>query len=261
MGRTSTKSIFNLPGRYAWSIAESVGPINLIFILYRLPSKLHPTPASSTSFLFTGLPAQNEILGMLYVLHYLNRAIVTPLFFAPSISPIHPIVAIMMSTFQFMNSSNIACWLVYGTAEQDDNATVYPPVVFLGILFFLLGLGGNIMAEHQLFDLRRGAAKRKAKSEGKAVVTFDKVYVIPPKEGLYKYILYPHYALEWLEWTGYWIFGGAVGLGWSTPALWFVIAEIASMLPRAVDGRKWYAKRFGEKRIEGRGGALPVSWL
>lgn len=117
------------------------------------------------------------------------------------------------------------------------------------------------MAEHQLFDLRRGAAKRKAKSEGKAGVSFEKVYVIPPKEGLYKYILYPHYTLEWLEWTGYWVFAGAVGLGWDTPAAWFVAAEVTSMLPRAVEGRKWYAGKFGEKRLERRGGALPVSWL
>lgn len=260
MGKTSVISALNLPGRYAWSIAESTGPINMIFILSSLPWKIHPRPSYDSSWAGTGLPAQNEILGLLYVLHYLNRAIVTPLFFAPSMSPIHAGVASMMATFQFVNSSNIACWLVYSTIDQDLQATNYP-LALLGVFVFLIGLQGNILAEHKLFDLRRGAAKRKAKSEGKAVVTYHKVYVIPPAEGLFKYNLFPHYTLEWLEWVGYWIFGGAVGLGWNTPPLWFVFAEISSMLPRAVDGRKWYASRFGERRLGGRGGVLPVSWL
>ena len=260
MGKTSITSPLNLPGRYAWCIAESVGPTNLIFILYALPQHLHPRPWSSSSFLGTGLPAQNELLGLLYVLHYLNRAIVTPVFFAPSMSPIHAGIATMMSIFQFVNSSNIACWLVYSTTTQDVTAINYPLALF-GLLLFLLGLQGNIMAEHKLFDLRRGAAKRKAKSEGKAVVSYEKVYVLPPAEGFYKYTLYPHYAIEWAEWVGYWVLGGAVGLGWNTPAGWFVLAEVASMLPRAVDGRKWYEKKFGEKRVGGRGGALPLKWL
>jgi 3-oxo-5-alpha-steroid 4-dehydrogenase 1 len=260
MGKTSTISALNLPGRYAWSIAESTGPINMLFILYNLPEKLHPRPSHDSSFAGTGLPAQNEILGLLFILHYLNRALITPLFFAPSMSPIHAIVASIIATFQFMNSSNIACWLVYSTLDQDVHAANYP-LALIGVLLFLLGLQGNIMAEHKLFDLRRGAAKRKARSEGKAVVTYDKVYVIPPTEGFFKYNLFPHYTLEWLEWTGYWIFGGALGLGWNTPALWFLIAELSSMMPRAVDGRKWYAGKFGEKRLGGRGGVLPVSWL
>ena len=260
MGKTSITSRLNLPGRYAWSLAESIGPANLIFILYRLPWKLHPRPWSDSSIIGTGLPAQNEVLGLLYMLHYLNRAILTPLFFAPSMSPIHAGIASMMSTFQFMNSSNIACWLVYSTIDQDVSAVNYPLAV-LGLSLFLLGLQGNILAEHKLFELRRGAAKRKAKSEGKAVVSYEKVYVIPPAEGFYTYFLYPHYTLEWVEWIGYWVFGGAVGLGWNTPAMWFVLGEVSSMLPRAVDGRKWYEKKFGEKRVAGRGGALPVSWL
>jgi 3-oxo-5-alpha-steroid 4-dehydrogenase 1 len=259
MGKTSILSPLNLPGRLAWILAESVGPLNLLFIIYSLPSKLHPVPNSPTSVLFTGLPVQNELLAALYILHYLNRALITPLL-APSLSPIHVVVSVFMATFQFLNSSNIASWLCYSAQAQSPDSTVYPPLVLLGLTLFLAGFALNISAEHTLFSLRRGAATRKAKSEGKATVSYDKVYVIPPAEGVFTRILYPHYAAEWVEWLGYWIFAGAVGLGWGTPAAWFVVAEVASMLPRAVQGREWYVGKFGEGRVVGRKAVLP-GWL
>ena len=261
MGRSSITSRLNMPGRYAWAAAEVLGPLYLLSIMFTLPSKLHPSPSSSSSLLGTGLPIQHEVLGMLYVVHYLNRSIVTPLFLAPSMSPIHAIVTVSMSIFQLMNSGNIACWIVYSAlAKGGKNDTpVLSPLSILGLTLFFGGLTGNIIAENTLFSLRRGAAKRKAKSQGKATITYDKVYTIPPAEWIFKYMLYPHYVLEWVEWTGFWVLGGAWGLGWGnqSAAMWFVIAEISSMLPRAVDGRRWYEGKFGKKAVAGRAGALP----
>ena len=265
MGRSSVISKFNLPGRYAWAAAEIIGPLNMLFILYSLPAKLAPAMQSSTSILGTGLPIQHEVLGWLYVLHYVNRAVVTPLFLAPSMSPIHPIVTAMMSTFQFLNSGNIACWIVYGAQGMGgrNNSPVVSVLSVLGLGMWVVGLAGNILAENKLFELRKGAAKRKAKSEGKAMVSYDKVYVIPPKEGLFRYVLYPHYVLEWMEWAGYWVLGGAWGLGWGweSAALWFLMSEVAAMLPRAWDGRKWYEGRFGKRAVAGRAGAIPMLGL
>lgn len=261
MGRTSIISKLNLPGRYAWAAAEVVGPANLLYVLFSLPEKLRPQPNSATSLFGTGLPLQHEILGMLYVLHYLNRALITPLFIAPSMSPIHASVTGMMSTFQFINSANLGCWLVYSARDKGgENDT--PLLSWLSVLGFVLyfgGLAGNIVAENKLFSLRREAAKRKAKSEGKAVVTYDKVYTIPPAEGLYTYILYPHYVLEWFEWIGVWVLGGAWGLGWgnNSAALWFVINELAAMAPRAYDGKLWYETKFGKREVAGRAGTIP----
>jgi len=260
MGKTSSNSRFNLAGRYAWVVSELVGPVNLIFILQTLPPKLEPPPHAASSFLGTGLPAQNEILACLYVIHYINRAIVSPLFLAPSMSPIHTLIAVIIATFQFTNSSNIACWLVYSVlASEETNISLVSFSSVLGLVVFFLGMAGNIRAETTLFDLRRGAARRKAKSEGKATITYDKVYVVPPTDGVFKHILFPHYVLEWLEWTGLWILGGAWGLGWgyNSAALWFVIVEVATMLPRAVSGRQWYEQKFGKRAVGGRAGAIP----
>jgi 3-oxo-5-alpha-steroid 4-dehydrogenase 1 len=256
MGKTSTESRFNLLGRYAWCAAELVGPLNLLFIVFAIPSKLHP----SSSILGTGLPAKNELLAGLYVLHYINRAVITPLFLAPSMSPIHAGIAAIIVIFQYLNSACIASWLVYSSSIPP--ASSFSPLTSLiGLVIFFLGLAGNIASENELFALRRGAAKRKARSEGKAQITYDKVYVIPPATRWFKYILSPHYVLEWFEWTGYWILGGGLGLGGNTPALWFLINELMTMSPRAVTGRKWYEKKFGKRALAGRGGFAPVPWL
>ncbi|RMD43136.1 hypothetical protein DV735_g2037, partial [Chaetothyriales sp. CBS 134920] len=271
MGKTSGSSKYNLPGRPAWMGAEIVGPINLLFLLYALPRTYSTVQSRSpTSILGTGLPAERELLGLLYLVHYLNRAVITPLL-APSMSPMHALIASLMSVFQLVNSSSIACWIVYagtgtgtGAAGQDsqqaDSSVIARALGIIGLGLFAAGLAGNIYAEHQLFSMRRAAAKRKARSEGKAIVTYDKVYVIPPAEGPFKRILYPHYVFEWLEWTGYWILGGALGLGWGSQsaALWFVVNEVMSMLPRAVNGKAWYEHKFGKRAVGGRAGAIPL---
>ncbi|KAK4941838.1 hypothetical protein LTR10_018314 [Elasticomyces elasticus] len=264
MGKTSIASRFNLPGRLAWCLAESVGPLNLLYIIYTLPAKIRPAPQSSTSFLGTTLPMQCELLACLYIIHYVNRAFIMPLFTAPSMSPIHPIIAAAMALHQYLNSSNIGSWLVYSTLEGDFwDRTIFSfnavCLTIVGLAMFNEGLWSNIQAETTLHNLRRDAAKRRAKSEGKVEVTYDKVYVIPPPEGYFKNILFPHYVWEWLEWTGYWILGGAWGLGWGyqSPALWFVIVEIATMLPRAVRQLGWYEEKFGKRAIAGRAAVIP----
>ncbi|KIW57548.1 hypothetical protein PV05_06089 [Exophiala xenobiotica] len=267
MGKTSSASRFNIPGRLAWVVAESCGPLNLLYILYTLPEKLKPTPQASTSFLGTGLPAQYEVLVCLYLIHYVNRAIVMPVFVAPSMSPIHPLIAIFMTLHQFLNSSNIGCGMVYSALKQGtENSSLFSfgSVVgsIVGLAVFFEGLYRNIMSERTLHQLRRDAAKRKAKSEGKVEITYDKVYVIPPAEGYFRNILFPHYTWEWIEWAGYWILAGTWGLGWGwqSPALWFLIVEVTTMLPRAVSARSWYTEKFGKRAVGGRAAAIP-GWL
>ena len=279
MGKTSTNkpplSYFNLPGRYAWAIAEAIGPLNLIYILYSLPTRLVPLSSTTTTIsprtgvFGTGLPITHEIMGLLYVIHYVNRAGITPLLKAPSISPINAVVSICMALFQFMNSTSLGGWICYNAQEQVStlssskvDARLISPLSIIGMIIFVAGFAGNIVTEWHLFELRKGAAKRKAKSEGKAVVSYDKVYVVPEAKGLFRYVLYPHYSLEWLEWTGYWILGGAWGLGWTwtnSAALMFLVNEIASMTPRAYAGIGWYDKKFGKRAVAGRKAVIP--WL
>jgi 3-oxo-5-alpha-steroid 4-dehydrogenase 1 len=265
MGKTSGSGAYHLPGRLAWITAEIIAPINFLYIIYTLPGKLRPIPSAASSICGTGLPIQHELLAFLYVAHYVNRAIIAPLS-APSVSPIAIWVWLMMVYFQLPHSANLASWIVYSTTDatvRDRSTPFFSPFALLGLALWIYGFRGNVVSEYKLYDLRRAAAKRKAKSEGKAVVTYEKVYVIPPAEGTFKRILYPHYVLEWVEWTGYWLMGGAWGLGWglSTASVWFIISEVTTMLPRAVDGKKWYETRFGKRAVGGRAAAIPALGL
>ncbi|KAJ5559881.1 hypothetical protein N7513_002280 [Penicillium frequentans] len=303
-GKTSMKSsIFNLPGRLAWCIMEITGPVVLIYNL------------SQASPSFFELPAPNQLVAALYCTHYLNRAIISPFFSAPSMSPIHVFIMLSAIAFNWLNSSCIAGWLMgyaipipgfqtEGAPALDPGSfgfTLVQILPFIGTILFSLGMAGNIHSETELFRLRRESAEQRSskKSDANTVIAdstgkdgnkFHKVYVIPPVEGVFRTILYPHYVFEWLEWVGFALVGTAVfplpGRGvapplraapWVVPAVWsadllgiplplpavlFVINGVANMLPHARWGRKWYVEKFGEKGVAGRGAVVPgCAWM
>ncbi|OGE50311.1 hypothetical protein PENARI_c017G08646 [Penicillium arizonense] len=308
-GKTSNNSIFNIPGRIAWCAMEIIGPINLIYNL------MLPSPSSPS---IGDLPWPNVLVAGLYCTHYFNRSIISPFFSAPSMSPIHPFVMTSAMLFNWFNSSCLAGWLrgytilttpsfsADGRNGQSRPAIVnYIPTV--GVILFAIGMAGNIYSETALFRFRREETeKRLAKKSddaktgttagendgGSSRNKFHKVYVIPPCRGVFRYILYPHYAFEWLEWVGFALAGTAVlSLStvpdhapsaavapplrlapWLIPATWaadkfslplplpaiiFVVNAVTNMLPHARWGRKWYVEKFGEKGVAGRGAVVP----
>ncbi|EAL90053.1 3-oxo-5-alpha-steroid 4-dehydrogenase family protein [Aspergillus fumigatus Af293] len=327
------RSWLNIPGKLGWFLMEIVGPANLLYILYKLPPALN----------ITSLPLSNKLVASLYVIHYVNRAIISPFFAAPSMSPMHASVVSMAVLFNWLNSTCLAGWLVGyhvpvlgyktdgavsgvpGGPSSYSAATHFLPC--LGMVLFAAGMIGNIHSERTLFHLRREAAeKRDAAEKSDEDITqhgdedhptfiqasssssstdadananakgrknkYDKVYVIPPARGVFRSILYPHYAFEWLEWLGFSLVGTAVfpaaqALAYASPPLpiapWlkpaaalaetlqvplplpavvFVVNAVANMLPHARWGRKWYVEKFGEKAVAGRGAAVPwCPWL
>ncbi len=132
----------------------------------------------------------------------------------------------------------------------------------LGMMIWALGLVGNIFHDDELREIRRAATRNQAKraqeaeeSTGKGKggkVGVDKVYMVP-QNGLFWYIFYPHYLCEWIEWTGYYIMAGAG----CVPARNFLVNEIATMLPRAVQGKNWYIEKFGKEKVAGRKAVIP----
>jgi 3-oxo-5-alpha-steroid 4-dehydrogenase 1 len=218
---------------------EVPAPINLVYIMYTVPT--------------TPLPIRNYLLVGLYLLHYVNRAVVTPLFLADSISPMHMLVFSSALIFNYMNSCTIGGWLAgYGGDAARHGGDAWQ--MGLGLTIFAAGMVGNILAEGHLREIRReAAAKQEAKSKDGKTGKHDKIYALPSSTNpFFKYCLFPHYTLEWLEWTGYWVIGG-----WSfTPGMLFVVNEITSMFPRALWGRIWYVEKFGKDAIGDRRGAV-----
>ena len=103
--------------------------------------------------------------------------------------------------------------------------------------------------DDDLREIRRAAARRQkreaearakdagdgdGKGAGGKQQSVDKVYMLP-KNGLFGYALHAHYFCEWFEWAGFWMVGG-----WDcVPARSFLLNEISSMLPRALQGKRW----------------------
>jgi 3-oxo-5-alpha-steroid 4-dehydrogenase 1 len=176
-------------------------------------------------------------------------------------SPIHGFVWFSALVFQFFNATCIGGYLAgHGPLTTADwSGGLYRAQI--GLIIFFLGLFGNIFHDDDLREIRRSAmrrqkaeAEKKAKEEGKPVeeVSVDKVYMLP-KNGLFHFVLFPHYLCEWIEWAGFWMVGG-----WAcVPARCFLINEVCSMLPRALQGYKWYVKKFGADKVGNRKAVIP----
>ena len=177
---------------------------------------------------------------------------------SPSISSIHPIVWIAAFSFQVINATQLAGFLAgYGPIDSTDWADRHATMA-TGLVVFVCGLIGNIYHDDELYRIRRVAAgkmkeRERTRSRDEGIKEGWKNVYSLPENGLFKVILYPHYFCEWVEWIGYWIIGGLR----CVPARNFVVNEVATMLPLAMYGKRWYIERFGKEKIGNRKAAIP----
>jgi 3-oxo-5-alpha-steroid 4-dehydrogenase 1 len=268
MGKTSLDSSrFNLPGKIGWVLMEVPGSLSLLYVLWSLPQQLHLVSANDQfSAWAKSLDEKNLILAGMFVLHYINRAVISPLFLNPSMSPIHLFVWVSALSFQLFNGISMGAWLGgYGPKrgdgywQKDGTETRF----WVGVGIWALGLAGNIWHDELLRNLRRpgfvddsdnqATVKKDDDSTGEKK-SVHKVYHMP-QGGLFGLVLYAHYLLEWIEWIGFWI---AAGSG-CAPARNFVLNEVLSMGPRAYNGWYWYVDKFGREKVGSRKAVIP--WL
>ncbi len=245
-GKTSNKSKFNLPGKWAWLVMESPGFLTLLYCMYTIPKQQG----------IETLPWPNWTMAAMYSIHYFYRAWLSPLLLNPSMSPIHILVLLMAFAFNTVNALSLGGWLGgYGpTTRLDWSGRLYE--IEVGLVIWGWGLMANIFHDDDLREIRRSAARRQkaqAEKEKKPIEGVEKLYMMP-KNGLFNYVLYPHYLCEWFEWAGFCIVGG-----WScVPARTFLINEIATMTPRAVQGKRWYIEKFGKEKVGNRKAVIPA---
>ncbi|KAF4119543.1 3-oxo-5-alpha-steroid 4-dehydrogenase 1 [Geosmithia morbida] len=243
MGKTSTPSLLNIPGRWAWLTMESPGFLTLGYLMGKMSHG--------------DLPWQNKVLAALFVMHYAYRAVAFP-FLQPSMAPVHVFVWLAALGFQVLNATCLGSWLAaYGPVHDADwdDVPLSTPRFVVGVAVFYLGLASNYFHDEELREIRRRERRRQddvAARSGTAPALVRGHYRIP-EAGLFRYVLFAHYLCEWVEWSGFWL-----AAGWScAPARAFLVNEIAAMLPRAVRGKAWYREHFGEDKIRKKYAVIP----
>lgn len=244
---------------------EAPGFITLLYIMYSLPKQegIESLPLANwvMASMFVRSPGPfglfKLIANCLQTIHYIYRALLCPIL-NPSMSPMHIVIWASALSFQLINATSIGGWLGgYGpTSLEEWRGTMIR--MEIGMVIWVLAFMLNMYHDDELREIRRAAARNQKQrqiekagdeKEGKSV---DKVYRVP-ENGLFRHMLYPHYFCEWIEWCGFWMVGGLA----CVPARIFVGNLVATMLPRAVQGKRWYIERFGKEKIGGRKAVIP----
>ena len=225
-----------IDGTIAWIIMELPSPLSLLYAYSQQVPASSPFPSSLNP---------HALLSLLFVGHYLNRAVISPLR-TPARSKSHIVVLLAAIVFNILNGSTIGTWLGAGARSGSVGWAQAPIEFWVGLGMFGLGLWGNIWHDEVLLNLRKTKPGEKEKPR----------YAIP-YGGLYRFVSFPNYLCEWFEWAGFSLasasimtplqkdlsLGPLVGV-YLTPPMLFTLVEVALMLPRAFRGHEWYHEKF-----------------
>jgi len=290
-GRFATPhSVLSIDGVKSWIVMELFSPLSFLVTAYLHP--FSPTipltlPSFSSSPAFGIKPP--FILTALYLIHYLNRALISPLR-SPSRSKSHLVVVACAIAFNLPNGFLLAAYLTSAsTASYLTQNGLSSPRFWTGVAIWALGFVGNVYHDELLLNIRRKAiAKGKAKELENGQPAPQPHYAIP-HGGLYSIISFPNYFCEWVEWFGFALaaspipdfallpaaealLAAARGAQFTemgrlltpfvdsvSPPWVFLFVEITTMVPRAVRGHRWYHQRFKESYPRERRAVIP--WL
>ncbi|KAF9777867.1 3-oxo-5-alpha-steroid 4-dehydrogenase-domain-containing protein [Thelephora terrestris] len=245
----SGESIFLLDGRRSWMVMELVSPITFVYTYLRSP--LSPLSFGTPPPLSIHNPS--TVLAILFLIHYANRAVFSPLR-TPSRSKSHVIVVLSAILFNSVNGPLLGAYLSSPECHSYLAGAYRRPRFWLGILMWAAGFIGNIVHDEILLNIRRKKQAEDAKKAPEQTAKEKKKgehYAIP--HGLlYKYISFPNYFCEWVEWLGFALAASPIPsfasqgsfLATITPPFLFLVAEVLTMMPRAVRGHQWYRRKF-----------------
>jgi 3-oxo-5-alpha-steroid 4-dehydrogenase 1 len=287
-GRFATpNSVLSVDGIKSWIVMELASPSAFLLTTYLHPFSPAALPLPSLSRPALGISPQ-FILTSLYLVHYLNRALVSPLR-SPSRSKSHLVVVLSAIAFNAPNGFLLAAFLTSASTAAYLSSALSSPRFWAGIALWMAGFAGNVYHDEILLNIRRKAiAKGKAKELEDGKQARQPHYAIP-HGGLYSIISFPNYLCEWVEWFGFALAAspapnfallpGAKALLMTarvaqftemsylltpfvdsiSPPWIFFFLEISMMAPRAVRGHRWYHERFKESYPRERRAIIP--WL
>jgi len=267
----SGDSIFTIDGVKSWMVMELVSPTFFLYTFFKSP----------LSFMFPSNPPRNApqiILATLFLIHYTNRALISPLR-TPSRSKSHIVVTLSGIFFNTINGSIMGAYLSspFARIYLTSNYTFHRPSFYIGVTLWVLGFAGNVLHDEILLNIRRKAKNKEDSGDKSPQKRLQEHYAIP-QGWLYNYISYPNYFCEWIEWLGFALAAGPIPFSMTSftvesvasffspgnisslifdpgylfaqnlaPPYIFLLSEVLLMFPRAYKGHQWYKNRFGEQ--------------
>lgn len=167
-------------------------------------------------------------LGVLWLLHYVQRTFVFPALMRGPGKPMVWYVPLLALVFNLLNS------IPNGASLTERPLDVQ---FFLGAALFFVGYGINLHSDQVLRTLRKPG---------------ESGYRIP-HGGLFRWLSAPNYFGELIEWTGFAIAAGTL------PAWAFAVFTAANLVPRAWSNHRWYRAQFADYPKERRA-FVPYVW-
>jgi 3-oxo-5-alpha-steroid 4-dehydrogenase 1 len=219
----TTGSKRTIPSRWGWLVMES--PAVVLFVALWAAGS-HSIDPVSLAFL------------MLWLVHYLHRALIYPLFLgARGDRPMPLEIVAAAFAFQLVNVYLNARWL-FELAPKYPRIWLADPRFLAGVALFVAGSVVNRRADATLRHL--------------ANVNREGTYAIP-HGALFRWVSCPNYLGEIAIWCGWAL------ATWSLAGLTFALWTIANLAPRARAHHRFYRERFPDYPKE-RKALVPFVW-
>ena len=213
--------LLKIPAPYGKFTKTSWGPM--------IPSQLGwfvmeiISPAMFAYFFLIGDTDKNWVMWVFFICwvgHYTNRSIIYPL---RQKNPAKMPLSIALFAFLFNVVNGFVNGYFLGSIKSYPIDYLSNWNFILGVILFLIGMRINMQSDTILLSLR-------SKNKGYQI----------PKGGFFKYISYPNYFGEILEWTAFAL------MTWSWAGFSFMIWTMANLVPRAIKGHEWYHQQFDD---------------
>ena len=194
-----------IPSQLGWFVMEIISPIMFAY------------------FFLVGNTNKNWVMWVFFICwvgHYTNRSIIYPL---RQKNPAKMPLSIALFAFLFNVVNGFVNGYFLGSIKSYPIDYLSNWNFILGVILFLIGMRINMQSDTILLSLR-------SKNKGYQI----------PKGGFFKYISYPNYFGEILEWTAFAL------MTWSWAGLSFMIWTMANLVPRAIKGHQWYHQQFDD---------------
>ncbi|KAI5116550.1 hypothetical protein M0805_007558 [Coniferiporia weirii] len=259
-------SWLQLDGIKSWIVMELVSPLTFLYTLLHAPLS---HDSASTAPHLTNLRDPRTLLALLYLVHYANRALISPLR-SPGRSKSHAIVPLAAVVFNTINGSLMGAYLASPACAAFLSSAHGRTLFWPALVLWAAGFAGNVLHDEVLLNLRRDAQVKAAKEdENESKSDRDGAPARPhygiPHGYLYRFVSYPNYLCEWAEWTGFALAAaplpalglGLAGLTGAAPPWLFVFSEVFLMAPRAYRGHRWYRAKFEDAYPKERRAVIP----